>query len=705
MFFTVFAAGASKPKLQYKSVTVYHGLPSTDQRGYISPNQTLSNLPGQSSCKSTTAGHDCITENLLLEPSQPSNLAYQVDRTNKIHCIHAPTRVANYPGHHQLPYAQKTSRVNIDGTIQGSARQMPTDIKSPTHQLHHQSAILPPILRVNLKVTNHESTLKRPLHMRLPTHQLPQKSNRPQSEAPFTVRQPYTPTIDLRNSDGATNLAISLLHSTEKQSQLIDTPPYLRNHSITDHCSKLNLHCSNLTDSAVRPIVQSDTFPSLRTTGNGSSRNISQLLDNLGKTPSRVQPEQSSTSHNVLFSHLPGSSQLNTETLNKITSTNRYPARTAYVRSNSDSDVCFGNYDSQPYSWYTEFNDLKYSSQKKINAGHLSKDLPARQTTGRSSHLVYNQQLPSSYTHHKSSRNSSDTELNRQIQSYHRKLHNSSVKKMAVADDTYDYPENMKKFHTDIHSYDECASSTPPSRISLRNENRHDLPVFRRDIKSSIVVNDDVPCLLKGFEEHDPSVLTTCDVRRIREVEKIVKGWQVERIFQSNEINPSPFINIQTTNERTVDRTESRHKELRTLDTFTDAIFTLPLESHKRNSPIPKSSGVSIIQGAFGFSRPHASFSSLSSQNPSLNSSSLPSSKSSETRPPSLRSCNRLSIGTSEPAVSLAYRSRHSESDSLPASCQVGTPPQSTHPGSMRRSNSMEGITIESLMEQLKALS
>lgn len=424
-------------------------------------------------------------------------------------------------------------------------------------------------------------------------------------------------------------------------------------------------------------------------------------------------------------SQLPRSSQLSTGTLsqsktfptnsltqlhhfdpNNVISTPRYPARTAYVRSNSDSDVCFGNYDPNSQAWNNETNDKKSSSQNKLGSGRQVKDLPAKQTTGRASHPVRNQQLSFSYTKRKTSGNSSDTEVNCHIRPPQRKLDSYFVKNLEIADDTYDYPDLMKTAPSCTPSYNKYASSPQPSQIPLRSENRHHPPVVRRDVKSSIVVNGDVPSLLKSFEKQDPSVLTTCDVRRIREVEKIVKGWQAERIIQSNEDNPTaPLRNIRTTNERTVDRSKSRHKELKALGTLSDILSTLPSKSHQATSTTPNLPGISTKRGSLGSSRPLTSLSSMRSPNQSLSSSSLSSATSSGAPTQSSRSSFRLSTGASSPAVSQTQRSRHAESESSPASSQVRTSPQSAHPGSVPRSNSMEGITIESLMEQLKALS
>ena len=411
----------------------------------------------------------------------------------------------------------------------------------------------------------------------------------------------------------------------------------------------------------------------------------------------------SSNSPNVIHSNLPTSTKADYNS--KLTSSNSIARKSdqfsyqspsintankrTYIRSNSDSKMCITD------QWSPEeryFESPQHSPfRKRINSGELTKDLPAQHTTtGKTSHSIYHKPLPFSYTKYKPTGNVSDTETDNVMSFRRKKVHGGSVQNLSELGDTYNYVDD-NKISRDNRSVN--LASMRSSGIPYRHENKLGPPFTRRDVKSSIVVNGNVPSLLKTCPKENLEKRTECNVTRVREVEKIINQWEVERIIQNGSGKPvTPVRTIHRSNQRIVERQVSSHREEQSLGNLVDMVTTLTPgkfvnDSNPRTFPYRSDSS-------------QRNFCSSSSPEMKI-------SKGAPTLPVRGGSIYKLSREIAPVGTRSSYRHSISRnSGSFPSKNENNAISSLSVPKNENSSlNSSEMITIDSLMEQLKALS
>lgn len=412
-------------------------------------------------------------------------------------------------------------------------------------------------------------------------------------------------------------------------------------------------------------------------------------------------------------------------TSNTVTNLGRPQNRRAYVRSNSDTNVAFGNYDAL--------------SLFELNKNKFKFD---RESTNRTNKLITDvrnqnaQELQDKFSFSKLKINghSSDTDVSDVRKKLTMTPRSTSSQNLSEIEGNYDYPD-----YTGIKNGRAIQSSkyfSPnQNNITLRsNESKGNSPSIRRDIKSSIVVNCDVPSLLKTFKNHDPSTKSKCDIKRIREVKKIIRAWEVERILQDDDPTKVGTVRmLQSSNERTIDRTVSEHKEERTIGAITDELSLIAEKSkYMHSSPemrtehgrrfthgnrfIHSLNTSPLMFNSTDFDTPIRSpdrrYTSQDSSFGSNPARSSVRSSSSGVSHLSLLSPHSTSNFTPPPYLNTTRHSFQNTTSYSPnqgnlSPCiPVSSPANSTNfSKTPSRSDSLEGITIDSLMEQLKALS
>ncbi|XP_018022415.1 protein still life, isoform SIF type 1 isoform X2 [Hyalella azteca] len=290
-------------------------------------------------------------------------------------------------------------------------------------------------------------------------------------------------------------------------------------------------------------------------------------------------------------------------------------------------------------------------------------------------------------TRNKSSGNASDSEVTDETPILRNKYLRNSYQNLSEFDDSYDYPDRCSRnIVPQQHPHIRLPVTAMPQTASLP-----------QGIKKSVIVSGDVPGLLKAYEGTDRSLETKCNIRRTCAVEKIVSDWEFERILQSDRGETVPQIkNFKTSRERFIDRSESKHHAVSTLGTFTDFLSSLPAQSSvapagpskSLNSPNFTSSWRSVPRN-LGYSRPRCSSESFA-DNDDRN---LPSSV---TRI-SVRGGREMSNAVGGKPFTQSYsRSGHTVDP------RRNSLASESH--SVDTSTSFDTITIDSLLEQLKAL-
>lgn len=402
-------------------------------------------------------------------------------------------------------------------------------------------------------------------------------------------------------------------------------------------------------------------------------------------------------------------------------STMRGSFRKTYIRSNSDSNVGNEKLNILARKWdNSTVTPGPRISEKNVNEVH------DKISDGRRSQYNSDQQIfPNQSSVYRKNCHYSDTD---DVDvSFHRNniyLPNFSQGGCRVKDDYdfVDYAKGIKNSTKETSGY----QSAKHLNLTLRSSDaKTNSPNTRRDIKSSIVVTGDVPSLLKTFHNHDPETKSKCNIKKIREVEKIIRAWEVERVLQHDDNTKVGSVRtLQSSSERTVNRTVSKHQEIRTIGAITQEIENLSLKAapaqtlpiihrtdsfvHPNSSHVQRTMNGTQLQRLSPVNLPMTYTRNSHTVSPEISYPAL-SSRSSAICTSSTSSKPRLNSTTRVPSENFSLPHKHNGNSKQQQTSTPTSPSSSaysvSYPVPPVRSNSLEGITIDSLMEQLQALS